>query len=312
MRELEDLLNNMTVAASNSDGSASVHLPEEIMPFHRLLSDIRRGENFTRNFRVNSQGSSYRVYIQPSDNNSNRLLITIVINGESQIQGDESVEDTQTPAGPQEGGHTALERDPADCLAVVPYSVFNIRTINMTKSSHYYYMDFMIGRLNAGRIVVQIFPELTPRMAANFAMLCTGRRAMSYRGCKVFQAWRNQSIISGDTDANTGYSGKSVLDDGFFEPDDICLPPRRGMIGMRRLARSAESQKELKGMVSSQFRILLNDQPRITGMFGYVVSGIQVVERISRLDDGKGYLRRRVIISDCGKLKNNSSFSNYY
>ena len=39
------------------------------------------------------------------------------------------------------------------------------------------YMDVMIGARHAGRIVIELFSDITPKTAENFRGLCTGEYA---------------------------------------------------------------------------------------------------------------------------------------
>jgi peptidylprolyl isomerase len=47
------------------------------------------------------------------------------------------------------------------------------------------YFDMEIGGVKAGRIVMELFSNLTPKTAENFRALCTGEKGTGKSGCKL-------------------------------------------------------------------------------------------------------------------------------
>jgi len=105
-------------------------------------------------------------------------------------------------------------------------------------------------------------------------------------------------VITGDFEHNNGRGGHSIFDTGLFMPEDTRLPSTRGSIGMRRTQKRHDS----KGLVGSQFRIILQDMPGFTGIFGRVVEGIDLVDKISECGDPSGNPMKRIIIRRCGHV----------
>ena len=96
--------------------------------------------------------------------------------------------------------------------------------------------------------LLQVQSAVAPRMAMNFSMLVTGEKGFGYKGCQFFQAWRNESVICGDWEHNSGRGGRAALDGGpLFTPDDTRLPCIRGAVGMRRMSKKHSSLNQVKG-----------------------------------------------------------------
>lgn len=161
-----------------------------------------------------------------------------------------------------------------------------------------YFFNIDINGIPKGKIVIETRPDVAPKMCRNFDRLTTADRKASYKGCNFFQCWKNESVITGDYEFNTGRGGRSIYEDGYFQPDETRLPAVRGAVGMRR----QQKKHEHFGLVGSQFRIILQDMQGFTGIFGQVVEGIELVEIISNFGDHTGKPMKTISVSKCGKL----------
>ncbi|KAK2717282.1 uncharacterized protein LOC136039509 [Artemia franciscana] len=159
-----------------------------------------------------------------------------------------------------------------------------------------YFMDVEVNGVMEGRVVFEVRPDVAPKMSKNFGALCSGEKGYGYKGCQVFQCWGGESCIAGDFECNSGRGGRSSFDEPFFLPDDSKLPCVRGTIGMRR----TQKRHNNLGLVGSQFRIILREMPFFTGVFGKVVIGIEVIEKISFLGDQQGFPRQVITVANCG------------
>uniref|UniRef100_A0A182MCN2 PPIase cyclophilin-type domain-containing protein n=1 Tax=Anopheles culicifacies TaxID=139723 RepID=A0A182MCN2_9DIPT len=148
-----------------------------------------------------------------------------------------------------------------------------------------------------GRILIEVRNDVAPKMAKNFGALCTGELGFGYKGCSIFQCWENESIITGDFELNNGRGGRSVFEEGFFMPDDTKILAIRGSVGMRR----SQKRHDNMGLVGSQFRIILREMRGFTGIFAFVVEGLELVEKISQAGDSAGKPQSTVLIANCGK-----------
>lgn len=172
-------------------------------------------------------------------------------------------------------------------------------TTSLHSSFPRFFLDLEVDGVLEGRVVLETRPDVAPKMAKNFASLCMGEKGFGYKGCQVFQCWGGESCIAGDFECNSGRGGRSIYaEEPFFMPDDSKLPCIRAAIGMRRTQKKHHSQ----GLVGSQFRILLRDMPFFTGVFGHVIHGLELVERVSFLGDHQGFPRKLITVANCGLL----------
>ncbi|XP_022916336.1 uncharacterized protein [Onthophagus taurus] len=161
-----------------------------------------------------------------------------------------------------------------------------------------YYFNIEVNGTPLGRIVIEVRADVAPKMAKNFDVLTTGEAGMGYKGCSIFQCWEGESVITGDFELNNGRGGRSIFEESFFLPDDTKLLAVRGTVGMRR----TQKRHDNLGMVGSQFRIILQEMRGFTGIFGHVVEGLELVEKISTYGDTAGKPTKNVLITKCGKL----------
>ncbi|XP_055700308.1 uncharacterized protein LOC129799993 [Phlebotomus papatasi] len=162
-----------------------------------------------------------------------------------------------------------------------------------------YYFNIEINGSPCGRILIEVRNDVAPKMAKNFGALATGELGFGYKGCQIFQCWENESIITGDFELNNGRGGRSVFEEGFFMPDDTKILAIRGSVGMRR----SQKRHDNMGLVGSQFRIILREMRGFTGIFAFVVEGLDLVEKISQAGDSAGKPQSNVVIVNCGKLQ---------
>jgi cyclophilin family peptidyl-prolyl cis-trans isomerase len=175
-----------------------------------------------------------------------------------------------------------------------------IASIVQNPSVHVYPIYFFNIEINGqpfGRILIEVRNDVAPKMAKNFGSLATGEVGFGYKGCHIFQCWENESIITGDFELNNGRGGRSVFEDSFFMPDDTKILAIRGSVGMRR----SQKRHDNLGLVGSQFRIILREMRGFTGIFAFVVEGLDLVDKISKAGDSAGKPQSNVIIVNCGK-----------
>ena len=109
-----------------------------------------------------------------------------------------------------------------------------------------YYFDLSMEGKRLGRVIVEVQPSIAPKMSQNFAQLVTAEKGFGYKGCHFFQAWRNESVICGDWEHNSGRGGRAAIEGGpLFTPDDTRLPCIRGAVGMRRMSKKHSSLNQV-------------------------------------------------------------------
>ncbi|XP_055850164.1 uncharacterized protein LOC129914795 [Episyrphus balteatus] len=162
-----------------------------------------------------------------------------------------------------------------------------------------YYFNIDMNGQTIGRILIEVRNDVAPKMANNFGALATHELGFGYKGCQIFQCWENESIITGDFELNNGRGGRSVFEENFFMPDDTKILAIRGSVGMRR----SQKRHDNMGLVGSQFRVILREMRGFTGIFAFVVDGLELVEKISQTGDSAGKPQSNVVIQNCGKYQ---------
>ncbi|XP_032289617.1 uncharacterized protein [Drosophila virilis] len=164
-----------------------------------------------------------------------------------------------------------------------------------------YYLDMVMEDKPVGRVLIEVRNDVAPRMAENFRALILHERGFGYRGCSVFQACGDESIITGDFELQNGRGGYAAIDGGFFIPDNTGLPPKRGAVGMRR----GQKRCDNSGSVGSQFRMVLYKRLPFSAIFGFIVDGIDVLDKIASTASATGRPAMCTFIKNCGEYRHN-------
>mmetsp|Transcript_47270 Transcript_47270/g.101770 ORF Transcript_47270/g.101770 Transcript_47270/m.101770 type:complete len:303 (-) Transcript_47270:632-1540(-) len=167
------------------------------------------------------------------------------------------------------------------------------------------YFDISIGGRGGGRVIFELFNDLTPRTAENFRGLCTGeygvgrttKRKLCYEGCSIFRSVKDFMIQSGDFQFNNGDGGESIYGGTFNDEDFSRRHTQAGVLSMANRGRNSNG---------SQFFITLKRCPRLDGkhiVFGQVVDGMDVIRAIGKVPIDKDEKPRVPIkIVGCGEL----------
>lgn len=196
--------------------------------------------------------------------------------------------------------HSTSNNNHTTTTTTIANSQSTVAAIVHNPSVHVYPIYFFNIEINGspyGRILIEVRNDVAPKMAKNFGSLCSGELGFGYKACSIFQCWENESIITGDFELNNGRGGRSVFEDSFFMPDDTKILAIRGSVGMRR----SQKRHDNLGLVGSQFRIILREMRGFTGIFAFVVEGLDLVDKISKAGDSAGKPQSNVIIVNCGK-----------
>nr|GEX64756.1 peptidyl-prolyl cis-trans isomerase CYP19-3 [Tanacetum cinerariifolium] len=146
------------------------------------------------------------------------------------------------------------------------------------------FFDILIGKMKAGRIVMELFADVTPKTAENFRALCTGEKGLGisgkplhYKGSGFHRIIPNFMCQGGDFTRGNGTGGPNTNGSQFF----ICTEKTSWLDG--------------KHVV-----------------FGKVVDGYSVVKEMEKVGSDGGRTSSEVVIEDCGECMHtrNSYFLN--
>lgn len=131
-----------------------------------------------------------------------------------------------------------------------------------------------------GNIEIELRPDKAPQTVANFLKLVDSGFYNNLTFHRIIPGF----VIQGGDPEGTGRGGP-----GYTIPAEITdLKHTKGAVAMARLPDQVNPEKRSSG---SQFYICLDKQPHLDNaytVFGYVVNGMDVVEKIGRVKTGPG------------------------
>lgn len=165
------------------------------------------------------------------------------------------------------------------------------------------FFDITIGGNPAGRIVMELRADVTPKTAENFRALCTGEKGMGTSGVPLhFKGSSFHRIIpefmcqGGDFTRGNGTGGESIYGMKFADENFTLKHTTPGLLSM------ANAGPNTNG---SQFFLTTVATPWLDGkhvVFGSVVEGMDVVSAMEQVGSRSGQTSQPVVIADCGEL----------
>lgn len=130
------------------------------------------------------------------------------------------------------------------------------------------------------RFVIGLYDSAAPQTVESFKNLV--RRGF-YKGMRFHRVFPDLLVQTGDPESRRGQSDISGTGGpGFTIPAELGLPIKKGSVAAARLPDKTNPSRVSNG---SQFFVALREMPDLTGkytVFGEVLEGMEVLERISR------------------------------
>jgi len=167
------------------------------------------------------------------------------------------------------------------------------------------FFDVVQGETKLGRIVMQLYQDITPRTAENFRALCTGEKGegeagkpLHYKGSAFHRVIKDFMIQGGDFTAGDGTGGESIYGEKFDDENFILTHTKGGLLSMANAG---------PGTNGSQFFLTSRETPHLDGkhvVFGHVVEGMEdVVRKIENVAKGPSDKPNvDIVIDDCGQM----------
>uniref|UniRef100_A0A8C6NHY2 Peptidyl-prolyl cis-trans isomerase D n=1 Tax=Nothobranchius furzeri TaxID=105023 RepID=A0A8C6NHY2_NOTFU len=172
------------------------------------------------------------------------------------------------------------------------------------------FFDVDIDGERAGRIVLELFADVTPKTAENFRALCTGEKGIGkstgkplhFKGCPFHRIIKKFMIQGGDFSNHNGTGGESIYGEKF---EDENFHYKHDKVGLLSMANAGPNTN------GSQFFITTVPTPHLDGkhvVFGQVLKGMGVVKMLESTETTDDTPLKACIIADCGEHKDGDSW----
>ena len=167
------------------------------------------------------------------------------------------------------------------------------------------FFDIEVGKRPAGRLVFELFADVTPRTCENFRCLCTGERgksmrsgtALHFKGSCFHRIIKGFMAQGGDFTRGNGTGGESIYGEKFADENFVRRHTKAGLLS------SANAGPNTNG---SQFFVTFRDTPHLDGrhvVFGELVEGMAVLKLLESVaTDRTDKPRMEVCVADCGEV----------
>ena len=165
------------------------------------------------------------------------------------------------------------------------------------------FFDITIGDAPAGRLVFELFADVTPKTAENFRALCTGEKgsgqsgkALHFKGSTFHRIIPDFMCQGGDFTRGNGTGGESIYGAKFADENFTKKHTGPGILSM------ANAGPNTNG---SQFFICTVATPWLDGkhvVFGNLTEGLDLLKKMEAVGSRSGTPSKAVKIADSGEL----------
>merc|ERR1711937_1029041 len=166
--------------------------------------------------------------------------------------------------------------------------------------------DMTVGGQAAGRCVFELYADACPKTAENFRALCTGEKGMGnsgkplhYKGSGFHRVITQFMCQGGDFTRGNGTGGESIYGEKFADETFAGKCGKHTGFGCLSMANAGPNTN------GSQFFICTADTPWLDGkhtVFGSVVDGLDVVDKIEAVGSQSGATAATVTIKASGEI----------
>jgi len=174
----------------------------------------------------------------------------------------------------------------------------------MGKGNPHAYIDVTIGNRAGGRVVFELFKDITPKTVENFISFLNGsvgigqhtKKPLHYKGTKVFRIQQGVNLCVGDIEDKFGHGGESIYGPTFRDENYVRRHTQAGILSM--------FTPRGRHTGASSFMVTLKACKPFNGRyvaFGQVISGMEIIRAIEKVPTQGDYVPRvDIVIVDCG------------